>query len=102
MTAFTDAVQTGDAANTDARTPDEALRDIAAIVRSFDDAGGPVTSLTAIMRILNQLATSESFDPDTGPLNLSEAIHWMACQGLDALKELDSMGNQIRRLATQS
>ncbi|MEM1088448.1 MAG: hypothetical protein AAGH90_12030 [Pseudomonadota bacterium] len=94
-----DPSQTADAGST--KATQEALRDIAAIVRGFDNAEGPVSSLTAMMRILNQLAASESLNPDAGNLDLSEAIHWMACQGMDALRELDSMGNQIRRLAAQ-
>lgn len=82
-----------------AQASHEALKSIRSIGTNFNDLRGPVASLTAMMEILNQLATSSSFESDAGNLRLNEAMHWLANQGLGELRKLEDTGKKIRQLA---
>ncbi|MEM7075454.1 MAG: hypothetical protein AAF484_10245, partial [Pseudomonadota bacterium] len=72
-------------ADPQSRTPHDALKEIASAARDLDNGDGPISSLMAMMNILNQPADAEAME--NGIVGFSEAMFWLSCQGLDALKE---------------
>ena len=79
--------------------PREAMEEIHSLMLNFENCDEPMYALTAILRILGQMADHEAFDKNT--LGMNEAMAWLSNQGMDELNRMDAMAHKVRQLAAQ-